>query len=382
MTNPGYGAPVRLKSERAWRTYHGGRLLDELHGISPAQDSHFPEDWICSTVRAINAGREDVVEGLNSLVDVDMTLRDYIAADPVAALGVEHVARVGESLGVLVKLIDAAERLGIQCHPDKAKAREFFDSPFGKTECWHVVGGREIDVGVLRSDGAPAVEKPCVYMGFKPDVTEEKWRDVFERQDIAAMLGMLHRIEVEKGDTFFIEGGTPHAIGAGCLLVEIQEPTDYTFRTEKVTPQGFEIPDRACHYGIGFDNMFECFHYDGCDEAEARRRYMVEPHVVERTNEFVRTEIIGASRTECFSLERFDIRRKCEFAADGNFSALYVLSGRGRLEGEAGSVEVKPGDQFFVPAAAQVFSVAADDGDEIVIFKAKSAILQNRRAQS
>ena len=365
VTNPGYSAPVRLKSERAWRTYHGGRLLDELHGISPSLDAHFPEDWICSTVRAINAGREDVVEGLNRLADADMTLKDYIAADPVAALGAEHVARMGESLGVLVKLIDAAERLGVQCHPDREKAREFFGSRFGKTECWHIVGGREI-----------GGERPCVYMGFKPGVTEEKWRDVFERQNIPAMLGMLHRIEVEKGDTFFIEGGTPHAIGAGCLLVEIQEPTDYTFRTEKVTPQGFEIPDRACHYGIGFDNMFKCFHYDGCDEAEARRRYMVEPHVVERTNEFVRTEIIGASRTECFSLERFDIRRKCEFAADGNFSALYVLSGRGRLEGEAGSVEVKPGDQFFVPAAANSFSVAAGDGGEIVVFRAKSAMLQ------
>ena len=358
MTNPGYSAPVRIKSERAWRTYHGGRLLDELHGISPASDSHFPEDWICSTVRAINAGREDVVEGLSRLADADMTLKDYVSADPAAALGRDHVARMGETLGVLVKLIDAAERLGVQCHPDKAKAREFFDSPFGKTECWHIVGGREI-----------GGEKPCVYMGFKPGVTKEKWRDVFERQDITAMLGMLHRIEVEKGDTFFIEGGTPHAIGAGCLLVEIQEPTDYTFRTEKVTPQGFEIPDRACHYGIGFDNMFECFHYEGCDEAEARRRYMVEPQVAERTDDFVRTVIIGSPRTNCFSLERFDIRRECRFAARGEFSALYILSGRGRLEGEAGAVEVKPGCQFFVPAAANGFSITADGGG-IVAFRA------------
>ena len=227
------------------------------------------------------------------------------------------------------------------------------------------MGGREIDG-----------EKPYVYMGFKPGVTKEMWRGVFERQDVPAMLGMLHRIEVKKGDTFLIEGGMPHAIGAGCLLVEIQEPTDYTFRTEKVTVQGLEVPDRACHYGIGFDNMFECFHYDGLDEAEARRRYMVEPQVKERTDGFVRTEIIGSPRTDCFSLERLDIQRECKFAADGYFSALYILSGRGRFECEAGSAEIKPGDQFFVPSTANVFSVAADDGDAIVIFKANSAILQ------
>ncbi len=228
-----YDTPVRLKSERAWRTYHGGRLIDEMQGLPSSSDTHFPEDWIMSTVRAINAGREEIVEGLNRLADADLTLKDFIAADPVAALGAAHVAKWGESPAVLVKLIDAAERLGIQCHPDKDRARQFFGSPFGKTECWHIVGGRAIDG-----------EKPCVYMGFKPGVTENAWRDVFDRQDIPAMLGMLHRIEVKPGDTFLIEGGMPHAIGAGCLLVEIQEPTDYTFRTEKVTPQGFAISER------------------------------------------------------------------------------------------------------------------------------------------
>ena len=361
----GYDSPIRLRSERAWRTYHGGKLLDELHGISPARDSHFPEDWIISTVRAINAGREDVVEGLNRLADVDMALKDFISADPDAALGAGHVARMGESLGVLVKLIDAAERLGVQCHPDKAKAREFFDSPFGKTECWHIVGGREI-----------GGEKPCVYMGFKPGVTEAAWREVFDRQDIPAMLGMLHRIEVKPGDTFFIEGGMPHAIGAGCLLVEIQEPTDYTFRTEKVTPQGFAISDKACHYGIGFDNMFKCFHYDGCDEAEARRRYMVEPKVVDRNEGFARTAVIGAPRTDCFSLERIDVSGSCRFEAEGRFSGLYVLSGHGRLEGASGVVPLGPGDQFFVPAAAKGFSVVAAGGEGIAVFKAESATMK------
>jgi len=356
-----YDSPIRLKSERAWRTYHGGKLLDELHGISPTEDTHFPEDWIISTVRAINAGREDVVEGLNRLADADMTLKDLISADPGAALGAEHVARMGESLGVLVKLIDAAERLGVQCHPDKAKAREFFNSSFGKTECWHIVGCREIDG-----------EKPCVYMGFKSGITEAAWRDVFDRQDIPAMLGMLHRIEVKPGDTFFIEGGMPHAIGAGCLLVEIQEPTDYTFRTEKVTPQGFVISDKACHYGIGFDNMFKCFHYDGCDEAEARRRYMVEPQVAERTADFVRTIILGTSRTDCFSLERIDISGSCRFAAEGRFSGLYVLSGHGRLECASGDMPVKPGDQFFVPAASGAFSIEAETGGAMTVFQAKT----------
>ena len=360
MTGPGYLAPVRLKTERAWRTYHGGRLIDELHGVTPAADTHFPEDWIMSTVRAINAGREDIVEGLNLIDGTDVTLKAFIEADPVAALGAAHVARWGASTGVLLKLLDAAERLGIQCHPDKAKALEFFGSQFGKTECWHIVGGRVIEG-----------ERPCVYMGFKPGVTAEMWRDVFERQDIPSMLGMLHRIEVKPGDTFLIKGGTPHAIGRGCLLMEIQEPTDYTFRTERVTTQGLKVPERACHYGIGFDNMFACFHYEGRDEEGTRKACMVEPKVLEKTADFVRTEIVGYSSTPCFMLERYDIGGSCRFAAEGEFSGLYVFSGRGRVKCAAGSFGIGPGSQLFVPAASEAFSVESDD--PLGVFRAKSA---------
>ena len=366
MSGPEYSAPVRLKSERAWRTYHGGRLIDELHGVPSAKDSHFPEDWIISAVRAINPGREGVVEGLNRLADFDMTLKDFVSADPVAALGGAHVASVGESLGVLVKLIDAAERLGVQCHPDKEKAREFFGSAFGKTECWHIVGGREIDG-----------ETPCVYMGFKPGVTREAWRDVFDRQNIPAMLDMLHRLEVKPGDTFLIEGGTPHAIGAGCLLVEIQEPTDYTFRTEKVTPQGFKVPDKSCHYGLGFDRMFECFHYEGVDETEARRRYGVEPLILESSEDFIRTLIVGAPRTDCFTLERVEVSRKCRIDPAGSFMGLYVLAGGGLVETGAGGEPVKPGDQFFVPASSEAFSlVAGEPGGRLTVYCAKPGALK------
>ena len=352
-----FDSPIRLESARAWRTYHGGKVLDEMHGISPAKDSHFPEDWIISTVRAINAGRENVVEGLNVVAGTETTLKDAIAADPEAMLGKAHVAKWGESPAVLVKLIDAAERLGVQGHPDKEKAREFFGSAFGKTECWHIVGGREIDG-----------EKPCVYMGFREGVTKEKWRDVFDRQDIPAMLGMLHRIEVKLGDTFLIEGGMPHAIGAGCLLIEIQEPTDYTFRTERVTPQGFAISEKACHYGIGFDSMFECFHYEGHDEAETRRLRMVPPRVIEETRDFRRVEVVGPRQTPCFRLERLEIAGEMRFAGGEGFCGLYVMQGEGELCGRTGE-RLRPGDQFFVPAAAGEFAIRAKS--PLVVFKAK-----------
>ena len=354
-------SPIRLESERAWRTYLGGKLIDELQGKTPAEDTHFPEDWIISVVRAINQGREDIVEGLNRVAGTETTLADLIAAEPEAMLGKAHVAKWGAKTAVLCKVIDAAERLGVQCHPDKEKAMAFFSSPFGKTESWHIIGGREMNG-----------EKPYVYMGFKPGVTEAKWRDVFDRQDIPAMLGMLHRIEVKPGDTFLIEGGMPHAIGAGCLLVEIQEPTDYTFKTEKVTLQGLHLADKTCHYGIGFDNMFKCFHYEGYDEAETRRLRMVPPKILEEGDGWRIVEIVGYDRTPCFALDRLEISGAM-VCSGGTFCGLYVFSGCGTLESAAGPEPLKPGDQFFVPAACPGYTLTAAPGESLSVFRIKSA---------
>ncbi len=98
-------------------------------------------------------------------------------------------------------------------------------SAFGKTESWYILGGREING-----------EKSAIYLGFREGVTEEIWKELFLKQDIQGMLSNLHRFEVNPGDAFIIYGGVPHAIGSGCFLMEVQEPTDYTMRVEKVTP--------------------------------------------------------------------------------------------------------------------------------------------------
>ena len=143
---------VRLTPTRVHRFYRGGALLAELRG-EQAEDGFFPEEWIGSVTPANNPGRADPEEGLSRLADGRL-LRDAVADDPIGWLGEEHVARFGTSTGVLVKLLDAAERLPVHAHPDRAFARRAFDSPFGKTEAWlvaaHAPGGGR---GVGRSAG-------------------------------------------------------------------------------------------------------------------------------------------------------------------------------------------------------------------------------------
>ena len=137
--------PIRLTGSRAWRTYFGGKLLEQFHGAKTGEDDHFPEEWIASLVAARNAGREELTEGLSMLADrPSVSFKELIESDPAGYLGEEHAVQLGATLGVLVKLIDSAERLAVQVHPDKEKARELFHSEYGKTECWHILGGREI----------------------------------------------------------------------------------------------------------------------------------------------------------------------------------------------------------------------------------------------
>ena len=325
--------PVKLKRAGAWRTYTGGSLIDKLHGKENTPDTNFPEEWIMSTVAARNSGREHIVEGLSMVEGTETSLAQLIDENPEEILGKKHYAKYSNKLGVLVKLIDSAERLTIQVHPTREKARELFDSQFGKTECWHILGGREVNG-----------EKPCIYFGFKEGITREHWKDVFDRQDIPEMLDCLHRFEVKPGDTFLIEGGIPHAIGAGCFLVEIQEPTDYTVRTERVTPAGLRVADFMCHQGLGFDRMFDCFDYSSYSREDVLKRWYKQP---------LGKTLIGYEDTQMFRLELVQMTTSEQIEADGTFSGIYILEGEGFVDG----IPVKPGAQFFIPACCKPFTI-------------------------
>ena len=187
--------PLKQVDNRVWRTYHGGAMIDQWKGITPASDSSFPEEWIMSTITARGRDRPPM-EGL-SLVETPaglISLRDLIASDPPLFLG-EKLANKYGTTGVLIKMLDSQERLTIQVHPDKTYAKEVLHSEFGKTESWFVLGCRNTPE-----------EKAAVYMGFREGVNAQQWRALFQRQDIEGMLACLHKIEVEPGDAFMICG--------------------------------------------------------------------------------------------------------------------------------------------------------------------------------
>ena len=350
--------PIRLKGERVWRTYIGGGMINCLCGGQRTEDNHFPEEWMYSVTKAVNAGREHIEEGICKLDDGSMrTLKEIIESDSENMLGAEHVKKWGVTPGVLIKIIDSKERLTVQVHPDKKKARELFDSQFGKTECWYILDVREGEA-----------ERPCIYLGFKEGITREMWIDCFEKQDYDRMLSLLNRIEVKPGETYLVNGGVPHAIGSGCMLIEIQEPTDYTIRVERVTPSGFRIDDRMCHQGLGFERMFDCFTFEGEHEAQIRERFSMKMRDIGE-EQGRRYEIVGYKDTPCFGIERLEIDERCQLEGEGTFYCLYILAGKGVLEAESGRREVRRHDQFFVPAKSEIYSLTSAGGGPMVVLK-------------
>ncbi len=313
--------PLIQLENRVRRTYCGGKALDEFLGKTDPRDTFLPEDWISSFVEAKN---RDPIEGEG----ITKVLLDGKVMPITEAVSKEDLGEGRTECGVLVKLLDAGERLGVQVHPTPHFSLEHFSDPHGKTECWHILRA---------SDDA------AVYIGFKEGISREKWKSLFERQDIEAMLGCLHKIKVREGDTVLVRAGTPHAIGKGCFLLEIQEPTDYTMRVEKVTVAGERLTPMQIHYGVGEEALLDCFVYEGLSESEARKRYLLSPKIGE--NGYADEMLVTYDDTPCFAL---GVMRAGGHILPDSFVTI-VSKSESELAFPNETVKLKRGDKLFVP---------------------------------
>ncbi|MSU24269.1 MAG: hypothetical protein EXS32_10655 [Opitutus sp.] len=286
------GRLLRLPPNRVWRTYPGGRTLDRLAGAPTPADTQLAEDWIASTTRAVNRGREHLAEGVSQvLVGADETPRDFaalLASDPEYFLGAAHTKTFGAQPQQLVKFLDSGTRLHLQVHPTREFARKFLSAPSGKTEAYHIL--------TTRDDVADAF----IYVGFQRPPARAELRRMIEAQDIAALEACFDKIPVRPGDTFIIPGGTPHALGAGLFMVEIQEPSDLVVRFE-FERAGYLLPESARFMGRGLEFCLDVFNLAPLTPAAVDTRVRCRPRRLRALGpSSYQDELIGPNQTDCF----------------------------------------------------------------------------------
>ncbi|GAA4715101.1 class I mannose-6-phosphate isomerase [Phytohabitans rumicis] len=304
--------------------YRGAGRIHRFRGVAAPEDPFYPEDWIASTTSRF----QQAPLGLTTLPDGQL-LADAIAESPKWWLGKEHVAAHGADPAILVKLLDAGQRLPLHVHPDRPFATDHLASPYGKTEAWVIV------------EAAPDA---VVHLGFARDVEPEELADWVANQRVDAMLAATNAVPVRAGDAVLCPAGVPHAIGAGILLVEVQEPTDFSVLLEW---EGFAIDGAAAgHLGLGYDLALSCVdraawtpdRLTGLRGTRAGDRPGVQRLFTELADPF-------------FAAER--LHPDPESVLEPAFSVVVVTSGSGVLEAEHDApLAVRAGDTAVVPYAA------------------------------
>lgn len=314
-------APTVLAANQpADRFYSGGPRIAALRGDGAGGD-HVPEDWVASTTTL--AGSD--VLGLTVLPD-GRRLRDAVSADPAGWLGTDHAEKYGGDPALLVKLLDAGERLPVHVHPDDDFAREHLGCAAGKTESWIVV---QADPGAR------------VHLGFTRDVDSAELASWVGEQDREALLAACHSVAVRAGDTIYVPAGLPHAIGAGILLVELQQASDLSVLLEY---EGFAIDGaRDGHLGLGFDTALRCVQVHALPDSQLAG-------LIGRWDD---DHIFPASADTFFRAQR--LSGDVDVLLDPGFSVLVGVAGSGELtwgEHTGGVLRLVQGSTVVVPFGA------------------------------
>jgi mannose-6-phosphate isomerase len=212
---------------------------------------------------------------------------------------------------LLIKFLDCGEVLSVQVHPDEETCRRTGKGNF-KTECWYIIKAQP---------GA------VIYKGLKQSVTKEKFERAIKDGKVE---NMLNKVEVKEGECHFLPAGTPHAIGAGLLIAEIQTPSDTTYRVFDWN----RVDDKGKPRPLHIEEAMESIHFD-------------------TSGDNLSVTTIGRLVDSIyFKIDKGHQMRNCEvLLSPGQMKTLIVVSGFGTVLGSPAIVDFKAGETLLIPAA-------------------------------
>lgn len=308
--------PITLPSNQPPdRFYKGGAQISAFRG-EPVQGPRTSEDWIASTTS---------LHGHSSLGQTRLPngnfLRDEIQDHPLEWLGEEHVEAFGPDTKLLVKFLDAGQRLPIHAHPNAKWARAHIGASHGKAEAWYILSPGE------------------VYLGLQRDVTSEELLALVDAQDVDTMLSLMHRMLVKQHQTVYVPPGLLHAMGDGIFAAEVQEPEDMSILLEW---RDFELDGRQDgHLGLGFKTAL--------DAVEKKMR--TEKEIAGLVRDEGTGSVLVSEANEYFVLER--LRFEEQEACQAGFAIMIVLGGKVELLSQYGkTITMERGGTAVIPHGA------------------------------
>jgi len=282
-----------LPMDRVW----GGRRFESLLGKTLPHGASIGELW--ETV-----DRPEAQSVVHQGIHKGKTLNELWTGHREEIFGSRHLSNPSPRFPLLIKLLDARERLSVQVHPPAHRATELGGEP--KTECWYFLHA---------SPGA------CIYAGLKKGVTRAGFEESLLKGTVEST---LHRAPAATGESIFIPSGRLHAIGEGLVIVEVQQNSDTTYRVFDWNRHGLDGKPRELHPEESMTSIdFKDF----------------EPSLTPAGNPIV---------ADCpyFQVYKKDLPSPLNVAVDGDFSIITCLSG----ELSCGNVTLKPGGFLLVPA--------------------------------
>ena len=248
------------------------------------------------------------------------TLPELVQSDPGNILGTKFPSDCRE-VPLLIKFIDANDRLSVQVHPDDNYAA-VYEGGLGKNEMWYIV------------DAKPGAR---LVAGLKPGVTREIFARAIKDNTIE---DCLLEVQVEPGDVINIPAGLMHAIGAGIVIAEIQQTSDTTYRVFDYNRVDSSGAGRPLH----LDKALEVTDFTP-GEREIKCKGV---HV--KVNENCSKTVFLANRF--FACEKYSAKGSFSEKCDGSKFCIYIcLEGRGTIASENMTVDFKAGETIFIPAA-------------------------------
>ena len=303
----------------------GGMNILPYKGI-PADSRKIGESWELSHV---DENFSVVANGEQAGKTIDELIKEYGAR----LLGTKVISQSGYAFPLLIKFIDAKDNLSIQVHPDDKLAKERHNS-FGKTEMWYLVN---------------AAPDAILYSGFSQQISADEYVSRIKDNSIT---DVLKKYNVKTGDVFFLPAGRVHAIGSGCLIAEIQQTSNITYRIYDYNRKDANGNERELHTELAKDAIDYTLYPD------YRTQYT---HVENEATELVKCEYFT---TNLLAINRAISRN---LSSIDSFVIYICMKGKAVLKDNKGNnLQVQQGQTILISADTKSISIEPEQDSKFL----------------